>query len=252
MPRFYRKRFTRRRYARRSALSNRNIYLNRSSRSQAFQIASLKKKVNRVYRACKPDKKVVHDGDVLDYDFDNSAFAKTWVCWTPPVINTGPLDDQRNGDKVYRSDKWKFTLTYSNNASSTSGLHNGESSCAVVRVICGMWKEPKDKYSLPTPQSIIHDYGQSASAYNVNCIQPLANGVTTEHRIFSDRLYRLSLDNPVQVVTAKTPFYSSRYDQNDYHVHSWLLVVTGDMDWDASFTETVEAHGIRKTVFTDA
>lgn len=220
--------------------------------SQATQIAALRRKVNKVYRLCKPEKKVVHDGDVLDYDFNNSTFSKTWVAWTPPVINIGAQDDQRVGDKVYRQDKWKVTLTYSNNASSTSGLHDGESSVGVVRVICGMWKEPKDKYALPTPASIIHDWGTSSSAYNVNCIQPLANGVTAEHRIFSDRLYKVSLNSPVKVITAKTPFYLSRYDQQDYHVHSWLLVVTGDLDWDTTFNEQIEAHGIRKTVFLDA
>lgn len=251
----YGKRYARKRYVRRyrpRTLSNRNVYGNRSARAQATQIAALRRRINKVYRACKPETKIVHDGDILDYDFNNSATSKTWVAWTPPVITVGADDNQRVGNKVYRSDKWKFTATYSNNASSSSGLHNNETSFGWIRVICGCWKEPKAQYALPTPDSIVHDYGTTASAYNVNMVQPLANGVTAEHRIFSDKLYKVNLQNPSVVITAKTPFYSSVYDQQGYHIHSWLLILTGDLDWDSTFTENIEAHGIRKTVFTDA
>lgn len=52
----YRKRSYKRRYARRrSALSTRSIYSRRSALAQAGQIAALKKRVNKVYKVCKPE-----------------------------------------------------------------------------------------------------------------------------------------------------------------------------------------------------
>lgn len=251
-----RKYFSRKRYYSRSrnyrkrVLGNRNIYANRSSRNQAVQIAALRNRVNRVYKVCKPETKVVFDSDV-DKDFSNSAFSSTWVSWNPAVITSGPADNQRIGDKVYRRDIYKLVLTYSNDADDKGGLHNNESSCALCRVVCGMWKEPKGQYSLPTPDSIINNWGTSASHYNVNCIQPLINGVTTEHKIFYDKTFKVTLNDPIQLVSVKTPFYQSRYDALGNHVHSWLMVITGDLDWDSEFTETLECHGIRKTVFKD-
>lgn len=225
--------------------------MNRSSRAQATQIASLRKRINKVYRACKPEMKVAH-GDVMDKDFSNSTFASTWTAWTPPVISQGAGDNQRVGNKVYRRDTYKFTLTYSNNAQTSSGLHDGETSMGVIRFIGGIWRETKTDASTPTADQIIHGYGTSASSYNVNFIQPLSDGVTAEHQIYYDKIVKVDLSTPNTVVKIQTPFYLQRYDSAGLSAHSWLLAITGDLDWDTTFNEWIECHGVRKTVFKDA
>ena len=249
---FYnRKRYGKTRNYKSRALSTRRIFGNRSAYSQAVQINALRRRVNKVYKVCKPETKINY-GDTMDKDFSNSGFSGTWESWFAPLITVGAEDNQRVGDKVYRKDIYKFSFTYSNNAQGSSGLHNGETSCAMIRVIMGIWKEPKAGNAIPSAESVIHGYGSSASAYNVNILQPLANGITAEHKILKDTIIKLDLNNPVKIATFKTPYYLQRYDQQGYNVHSWIMLITGDLDWDSSFTEEVECHGVRKTVFKDA
>lgn len=249
--RTYRVRYARRRYrARGSTLSTRNIYARRSSLSQAGQIAALKRKVNKVYRACKPETKVVAS-TISDKTFSNSTFADTWVGVSSLPINSGTGDNQRIGNKVYRQDKYKMVLTYSNNASESSGLHNGETALGYLRVICGIWKEPKSQDSVPTAASVITSYGTTGNDYARNIIQPLNVGIGAEHKIWHDKVYKVDLTNPSKIVSIRSPWYSSIYDAQGYCVHSWMLIITGDLDWDTQYTEWVEMHGVRKTVFKD-
>lgn len=250
MPRRYYRKRSYRKY-RRSALSTRNIYTHRSGMAQATQIATLKRKINRVYKACKPEIKVSH-GPAMDKDFSNSSFADTWASWSPSYITQGTGLGDRIGNRVFRKDTYKFVLTYSNNAQSSSGLHNGETACGYIRIICGIWKEPKSDGSIPTADSIIYGYGTTAGAYNVNLIQPLGDGVSQEHTIVHDKVYKVDLNNPSKIVKIKTPWYLQVYDHNNNSKHSWIMCITGDLDWDSSFNEWIECHGIKKTIFKDA
>lgn len=248
-----RRRWTNRRsrYGSRRTLTTRSIYTRRSNLAQATQIAALKRKVNKVYKACKPEIKVNH-GLTMDKDFSNSSFADTWAAWAPSYISQGPGLNERVGNRIYRRDTYKFVLTYSNNASSSSGLHNNETALGYVRIICGIWNEPKSDASIPSAESIIYGYGTSATNYNVNLIQPLGDGVTQEHRIVYDKVHKVDLSNPSVIVKIKTPWYLQVYDQNNNSKHSWIMCITGDLDWDSTFGEWIECHGVKKTVFKDA
>lgn len=53
MPRYYKRRYRKRGYKR--TLRKSNIYMNKSARSQAYQIAALNKKINYVYKVTKPE-----------------------------------------------------------------------------------------------------------------------------------------------------------------------------------------------------
>ncbi|UOK21035.1 capsid protein [Chifec virus UA13_122] len=246
--------YRRRRYARRynrtySRLSNRNIYLHRSSRAQATQIAALKKKVNHVYRACRPERKTTVSNP-FEQLFTNGATAvsaKSYVC---PDIAQGTNSTQRIGDKVFRRDTFKLTLGYTNNAS--GGLHNNEVSGSFVRLIAGIWKEPKNAGSTPISTDVIKDYAQSGLGYRVSCIQPLQNEITTAHRIFYDKVIKVDLNQPLKLVKIRSPWYNARWDSDGFVVHSWLWVFVNELDYDTTFEERVELTGLCKTVFSDA
>lgn len=243
--RYYRRN---RRYVRRP-LSTRNIYLNRSSRSQATQIAALRKRVNRVYRACKPELKTTTSAP-FEQLFSNGATAvsaKSYVC---ADIAQGSDANQRIGDKVFRRDTFKLTLGYTNNSS--SGLHNNEVSGSFIRLVGGIWKEPKNAGSTPTSTTVIKDYSQSGLGYRVSCIQPLQDEITTEHKIFYDKVIKLDLNQPLKLIKVRSPWYNARWDSNDFVIHSWLWVFVNELDYDTTFEERVELTGICKTVFKDA
>lgn len=253
MPRrFYRSRrsYRTRRYGRR-ALSTRNIYAHRSNMAQATQIAALKKKVNRVYKACKPEMKVVH-GDVFEQTFSNGTLATNYKGYVAPEIAVGAEDYQRVGNYIWRRDEYEIRLTYSNNAASTSGLHNHESSCAQMRFICGIWKDPSSNTSFPGISDVIHDYASTGQGYRALMVQPLRDGITMKNRIVYDKVFAVGLTKPQTLVRIRTPWYSCRYDNYTWNTHSWIMCVAGDLDYDTTFDEHLEIIGTRKTIYKDA
>ena len=243
-------RYGRRRYVRRT-LSTRNIYSRRSALAQATQIAALKRKVNKVYRACKPEMKVNH-GDVFEVTFSNGALATNYATYAAPNIAVGSEDYQRVGNVVWRRDEYEIRLTYNNNASSTSGLHNFETACAQLRVVVGMFKIPVSNNSIPAVTDIIHDYGSTGVSYRALMVQPLVDGVTEKHRICHDKVYVVGLYNPQKLIKVVTPWYQCRYNEESQNCHSWIMMVAGDLDYDTTFEEHLEVIGCRKTIFKDA
>lgn len=241
------RRYRYRRYRR--TLSNRNVFGRRSARSQATQIAALRNKVNKVWRACRPERKTTVSNP-FEQLFSNGATAISAKSYVGPDIAQGADSTQRVGDKVYRRDTFKLTLGYTNN--STSGLHNNEVSGSFVRLVAGIWKEPKNAGSTPISTSIIKDYSQSGLGYRVSCIQPLQDEVTTEHRIFYDKVIKVDLNQPLKLIKVRSPWYTARWDSNGYVVHSWLWVFVNELDYDTTFEERVELTGLCKTVFIDA
>lgn len=248
---FSRKRYSRFGYRRARTLSNRRIFGNRSSRSQAVQIAAIRNRVNKVYRACKPEKKFV-EGSIYEQTFSNGAIATNYKIYTATSIDPGNSDSQRIGNRVWRKDSYRFRVCYANNASESSGLHNNETSAAQVRVIVGIWKEVGTSQSIPNISDILSSYSSTGEGYRSLVVQPLARGVTERHKIIHDKIYTVSLNNPITTHKLDTPWYDCRYDKDQYHIHSWILFIAGDLDYDTSFGEQLELIGTRKTTFTDA
>lgn len=251
---YRRYKFGRKRYYRkyrRGTLSTRNIYLNRSSRSQATQIAAIKRKVNKVYRACKPEKKFV-EGNIFEQTFSNGSISTNYKFYAATNIEPGTSDSQRIGNRVFRKDSYRFRICYSNNAQSTSGLHEFETPASQVRVIVGIWKEVGTSGAVPNISDILSSYSSTGEGYRSLVVQPLSRGITERHRIIHDRIYTVSLNNPISVHKLTTPWYDCRYDKDQYHEHSWILFIAGDLDYDTSYEEHMELIGTRKTTFTDA
>lgn len=252
MPYYRRRGYRRNRYYRRNrVLSTRSIYSNRSSRSQATQIAAIRNKVNKVYRACKPEKKFV-EGSIYEQTFSNGALATNYKIYTATSIDPGTSDSQRIGNRVWRKDSYRFRICYSNNAQGTSGFHEFETPAAQVRVIVGIWKEVGTAASIPNISDIIANYSSTGEGYRSLVVQPLARGVTERHKIIHDKVYTVSLNDPISTHKLDTPWYDCRYDKDQYHEHSWILFIAGDLDYDTSYEEHMELIGTRKTTFTDA
>ena len=89
-----------RRYNRKARkLSNKYIYLNRSAKSQATQIASLRNKVSRVYNACRPEIKVKYN-NATSFTFDSQTLLNTYTSWLPEMPILGSGDDEKYGSKI--------------------------------------------------------------------------------------------------------------------------------------------------------
>lgn len=238
-----------RRYNRK--LTYRNIYMNRSAKSQATQIAALKKKVNKVFKATKPETKVIIESTANQFTMSSAALGNTEWGSGNLFISVGPADNQRIGDNILRKDYWYITFEYYN--TSDTGYHNSESSGTPIRIISGGWKTSQNSYDLvPTAASIISNYSNSGADSSMACLSPLVNGVTATHNIYYDKTFTITAERNQKVVKVKTPWYKARFDSDGYANHSWLICKASGLHWDANFTESVLVTIVRKTVFRDA
>lgn len=98
-----------------SRLSNRNVYGRKSATAQAMQIASLRNRVNKVYKACKPEKKT-NVGNVSQFSMDSSVAGNTSISMASISLGCGTTKTNRIGNKVYRRDIYYITLEYFNNS----------------------------------------------------------------------------------------------------------------------------------------
>lgn len=243
-------RYRRYRY-RRSKLTNRNIFMNRNARSQAIQIASLRNKVNKVYKAAKPERKVKIDSQPTQVPLTSDTGGQTYASFSCVAIQPAAYDTGRIGDKIWRRDTFYITAEYFNNSS--TGYHNGESAGTPIRVICGRYKNKSVGGStVPTPQTIFSMYDTTGTPSTISVISPLKNGVTEEQQIFYDKAFTMTSARNQKLIKVKTPWYLCRFNSDEESNHSWLMVKAGGLHWDLDFTETVQLVVMRKTVFTDA
>lgn len=255
MPRSFGPRRFRRpiRYRRRGyTLSNRNVFGHRSAYSQASQIAALRRRVNKVYKIAKPERKVAF-APLTQLGFASHVSGNVHYMLDVLALDKGPGDNERVGDKVYRKDCFNFTLEYYNN--STTGYHDGESSGCQVRIITGQYKSAINNSTVPTPDQLIAQFSTSGEGYTASAVSSLATGITNTFRIFSDKVYTMTTERNQKMIKVKTPFYCCRYNDNDTPVksnHAFCLIVVAGLHYDTNFTEYVSGVLTRKTVFTDA
>lgn len=250
MPRsFGPRRFRRPIRYRRRTLSSRNVFLNTGAKSQAKQIAALNRKVHKIARASKPEKKVITESP-QQATFSSRAGGDVHLVFTVPEIINGSGDKYRIGDKIFRRDTWNMSFEYYNNSS--TGYHESESSGVQVRIICGQWRTPHNNLNTPTVDQVIDHYDTSGSGYTTAAVAPLLNGITEQCRIFSDRVYYLTSARNQKVIKTKTPWYSNRFDADGQNNHAFVIVVVAGLHYDSNFSEYVELSHIKKSVFTDA
>lgn len=253
MPRYYRARGSRyNRYRRSRVLSTRNIYAKRSSISQATQIAALRRRVSKVYKACKPEKKVAL-APLTRLDFSSRAGGNVHYMLDTIALDKGAAEDQRIGDKVYRKDVFNFSLEYFNN--STSGYHDSESSGCQIRIILGQYKSAINNSTVPSPDLLIQDYATSGDGYTAAAVSPLITGITNTFKILSDKSYSMTIDRNQKIIKIKTPWYTCRYNDNETPIksnHVFCCIVVAGLHYDSNFSEYVQGVLSRKTCFTDA
>lgn len=249
--RFRRYRFNRRRTYNSRKLSSKNIYMNRGAKSQAVQIAALRNKINKVYKAAKPETKVIIDSTVADITLRSDALGNTQFGSGVVNISVGAADNQRVGDKILRKDYWYLTFEYFN--SSNTGYHDNESAGTPLRVVCGGWKTNQNAYDMvPTAATIIANYSASGASSTASVVAPLVNGVSAEQNIYADKSFTITAERSQRIMKFKTPWYTCRFDSAGYSNHAWLLVKAGGLHWNQNFTESVLVTVSRKTVFRDA
>lgn len=242
-----------RKYSRKSSkrLSSRNIYTHRSARSQALQIASLRNRINRVYRACRPEiKTIVTNSETITYTSESTSSYYRMYPMTAPTLGTGDKDRIGNSIRVMNGVLY-LSMEYFN--SSTTGYHNTESSGCQYRIIIGQFKSRAAPLSIPNIDNLLEYPSNSGPEYTQLAISPLREGLTNSFAILRDIHGILTSDRNQKIM--KIPFYPREpyvWDEDGKFNNCWACIICAGLHYDQDFTETVKITTSDKLVFTDA
>jgi hypothetical protein len=181
-------------------LTTRRIFNNKSAKAQASQIYALKRRINRVYRATKPEVKVVETlrtERMLLPNMDENVVAFDFV---RPSIGTA--DDQRVGSMIHMVQPTLFiSAKYdSPTRSNPAPIYNQQllRSGAAMRIIA-----IQSKFALnipPTINEILHS-NISTSFQGVDNIAnlriPFEIGISTRFAIIYDKVKFFSFNKPI-------------------------------------------------------
>lgn len=187
----------RKNYRNRRTLSTRNIFNNKSSRAQAYQISSLRKRINYVYKQCKPEVKIVESPNPLTLTLAYSTPGLLpYFLYKITMPELGVNDNERIGNACNILDSHIFLnmkIAYSGDVSyQLNGL--GQTVNSTVRIVPFLVKAPSDQQPdgddiLPIASSF------NEPNYRMNPIAPFNEGVSAKYQILGDYRYTLRMDD---------------------------------------------------------
>lgn len=250
----YGKRY-RRTYRRgRRTLTTRNIWANRSSRSQAAQISALRKRISAVSKACTPEVKI-WNSDAVSTTFSNSSLSDVYqLNPLTQLLSVGPAEGQMIGDQVRLKSVCMYgTLEYYND--SATQYHDTEPAGGFIRFIYFQLKT----INLPPVASEILSVSSTGASYEINCEKPLVNGFNNQFRVLGDYKYAVNPTRNHILFKHRLPikFNNSMYKVapvgNEVPSNAiYVMIVTAGLHWDTNFKEYITANRQVKVAYTDA
>ena len=187
----YRRRRYSRRYRRKGkrTLSTRNVFLNKSARSQAYQIAALKKQCNRIWANVKPEWIPYEDTYFINarHAVGNVEPARALTRILPSSVffdNEGNNRQNVTGDKI----RIRKLIIYGTLSPNQGGLNYGQ-----ARVIVLTSKRDIDDWSTE-----IDDFDPvTTSNANTTFAGPLVTNITENFRVLADRKLQITAGNNI-------------------------------------------------------
>lgn len=229
-----------RKYNRRFRYSR--LIRNRSSISQAGQIASLNKRINGVYRKLKPDTTIWYT-DSFTKVFDNSVSANTYFSSDLTADRfknlLGGSFEYTAGDtrKLYNA-RFFGNFEYMDNYVVQPQVDH-QRTC-MARIIIAQRIQGSANKAVITDIAKIESSG---AGYELNCLKPLKDNVTDYVRILYDRSYTFSDQRPIRSFNINLrKLLPWRFSSGDaYHYGSFVfMVITAGLHWDATYTQELK------------
>lgn len=204
MPYGRNRRYTRRTYSRaRRTLSTRNIFNNKGSRAQAAQINSLRRRINHVYRQCRPEVKTIESNPTtftLVQAFEAGTPSYLYQVTMPEL---GVEDNARIGNACNILDSHIFMnmrIAFQGDVNyQLNGL--GQQVTTTIRVVPFMVKAPTDQQPYEGDILPIASASSNTPGYRMNPIAPFNEGVSSKYQILGDYRYTLRLDDKSTINT---------------------------------------------------
>lgn len=235
-----RKRTSTYRKARRSTrtLSTRRIFNNKSAKAQASQIYALRKSVNRIARANRPEIKE------LSSQLDNRLFGALSIStmsnmfrFDGPLPSLGTADNQRIGNIIKILPlKWRMTLQYREvfDTAQQSTIWNIPplpTNGFQIRFLAVQAKAASNE--APELTEILESYNNSSDYLNSQAmlVQHFKTGITAKYEILYNKVFSVSKDTPQKALslTIRPKIKTVRWEENQTHPRGkiWLFAFQG-------------------------
>lgn len=232
-------------------LSNRVVFGKTSAKAQARQIATLRNRINKVYKQCKPEvKTIVTSAETVSYTSSSLSSYYRFYPMTFPTPGTADKDRIGNFIRVINGVLY-ISAEYFN--TSTTGYHNTESSGAQVRIVIGQWKARHPPTAIPTIDALFEFPSNTGANYTQMALSPLKEGITGWGSILKDIRFTMTVDRNQKML--KIPFKPRIpyvFDDKGEFPNTWAVIIVTGLHYDTDFTETVKVTVSDKLVFTDS
>lgn len=242
-----------RRYNKRrnNRLSNRRVFGRTSAKSQASQIATLRNRINKVYKACKPEvKTIVTNSETITYTSESLSSYYRMYPIASPALGTGDKDRIGNHIRVLNGVLY-LSMEYFN--SSQTGYHNTESAGCQYRIVIGQYNYKAGPLVIPNISNLFEFPSNTGPEYTQLAISPFKEGITSQYTILRDIRGTLTSERNQKVM--KIPFKPKVpyvYDDDGNVPNCWACLLVTGLHYDQDYTETVKITVSDKLVFTDA
>lgn len=237
-----------RRYPR--VLRTSSIFGRTSAKSQARQIAALRRRISRVSRNCAPEIKT-YTGQAETVNYSSQTLSSYYKIYPLIVPSEGTGPDDRLGNQI-NVKKLHLYLTGEYYNTSETGYHTSESSGCQVRVVIGQFKTTQGANTIPSIDEIFAYSSGSGSNYTQMSVVPLKDGITTKYRILADKRFTLTTDrNQAMKTYSIKPVNYKWFAGNNYN-NCWVCILVAGLHSDANFTENCKITFSNKIVYTDA
>lgn len=241
----YNRRFNRR-------LSTRRIFSRTSAKSQASQIASLRNRINTVYKRTRPEVKNVI-APALNVSFSSGALSSIWFTGILPKPDTGNTGDAGAVGNYVRNLTCCLNSVFEYYNNSTTGYHDSESSGCQLRFII-LQRNTIEHYTtsydlnefLPNPSN-------TGSEYTTLCVKPLRTGITERWTVLTDKKYVMTSDKNQLALKLRFKPKPYRFDNNNLNAFNYVkyIIVVSGLHFDENFKEYVEGSIVSKLSYTD-
>lgn len=240
----YAKLYRRRNYRyNRRRLSNRNLFTKTSAKSQAKQIAVLRNRINTVERNNRPETQLhtITDGAT----FSNSSFAATHQNYILSVAGSSMVGQWLHSKSL----SIRGVVEYSDNYQNVVAVDH-QRTCSFRFIIYS--KLVSGNSEIPTANIV--DLSNTGRGYELNAVKPLKKGLTSYAKIYYDKSYTISSQNPIKKFNINLKkLLNLHKETNDSHPRGEIsfAVVTSGLHWDNSYTQELRLNFISTFAYND-
>lgn len=229
---------------RRNALTTRNITARTSARSQSRQLLALRNRINAVARNCRQETQLfTSEGSDT---FTNSTFATTNTVHivTPAGAAIAGQWMRSKGLSI------RGVVEYSDNYATDVAVDH-QRTCS-FRIIVYARIGSGNQSAIPIGNII--DLSASGAGYELNAVRPLKKGLTSYAKIYYDKTYTISAQNPIKrIAISLRKILNLHKETDDAHPRgeTHVAFVASGLHFDSTYNQQLKFSYISTYAYND-